>query len=120
MTRKLIAATILFACIVVRAAHAQSTFGDVRGVTRDPSGLPLPGAAVTVHSLDENADRLVISGDDGACVGENLKPGHYQLTAARSGFQKSPAVVVDLSAWLGAMVCGNWNSGWPFGPIPFW
>ena len=75
MIRKLTLAAILIACLAP-PAHSQSTFGDIRGVTRDPSGLPLPGAAVTVHSLDENNDRKVTSGDDGAFLVENLKPGH--------------------------------------------
>jgi len=96
MIRKLTLAAILIACLAP-PAHSQSTFGDIRGVTRDPSGLPLPGAAVTVHSLDENNDRKVTSGDDGAFLVENLKPGHYQLTASKEGFQDS-AIGVELSA----------------------
>jgi hypothetical protein len=97
MTRKLLLATTLSACLALQV-HAQSTFGDLRGTTRDPSGLPLPVTSVTAHSLDENTDRKVMSGEDGAFVIENLKPGRYQLTAAKEGFQKSPAVNVDLSA----------------------
>jgi len=87
----------MFACFALQV-QAQSTFGDLRGTTRDPSGLPLPATAVTVHSLDENSDRRVMSGEDGAFVIENLKPGRYQLAAAKEGFQKSPVVNVDLSA----------------------
>lgn len=97
MLHKLSFATILSACLTLPLA-AQSTFGDVRGVTRDPSGLPLPAAAVAVHSLDENTDRKVTSGEDGSFLVENLKPGHYQLTAAKEGFQNSSPVEVELSA----------------------
>lgn len=78
--------------------QAQSTFGDLRGVTRDPSGLPLPGADVTVHSLDENTDRKLTSGDDGSFLVENLKAGHYQLTASKEGFKNSAPIDVQLSA----------------------
>jgi hypothetical protein len=97
MIRKLTLTTFLFACLAAQGAHGQSTFGDLRGETQDPSGLPLPNVAVTVHSLDENSDRNVVSGDDGAFLVENLKPGHYQLTAIKEGFQNS-SVNVDLSA----------------------
>jgi len=97
MIRKFTLTFLLFACLVAPVAHGQSTFGDLRGVTRDPSGLPLPNAAVMVHSLDENSDRDVVSGDDGAFLVENLKPGHYRLTASKEGFKDS-AVDVDLSA----------------------
>jgi hypothetical protein len=79
-------------------SHAQSTFGDLRGTTRDPSGLPLAEAAITVHSVDQNNDRRIVSGDDGSFVVENLQPGHYELTAAKEGFQTSAATKVDLSA----------------------
>jgi hypothetical protein len=96
MIRKFILAAVLCACIVP-LAHSQSTFGDIRGVTRDPSGLPLPNAAVTVRSLDENNERKVTSGDDGSFLVENLNPGHYQLTADKEGFQES-AIDVELSA----------------------
>ena len=83
MLRKLLLATTLSACFALQV-RAQSTFGDLRGVTRDPSGLPLPAAAVTVHSLDENSDRKVTSGDDGSFLAENLKPGHYHLDYAHN------------------------------------
>jgi hypothetical protein len=79
------------------SAQAQSTFGDLRGTTRDPSGMALAQATVTVHNLDANTDRSVISGDDGSFVVENLLPGHYQLTAAKMGFQNS-AATVELSS----------------------
>jgi hypothetical protein len=98
MIRKLTLATILITCAALQVLHAQSTFGDLRGVTRDPSGLPLPHAAVTVRSVDENSDRKVISDDEGAFLVENLKPGHYQLTATAEGFQNSSVTDVDLSA----------------------
>jgi hypothetical protein len=97
MIRKLLLATTLCACLAPQV-RAQSTFGDLRGTTRDPSGLPLPATAVTVHSLDENTNRKVMSGEDGSFLVENLKPGHYELTAAKEGFQKSAAVNVELSA----------------------
>jgi hypothetical protein len=97
MIRTLVLATTLFAGFALQV-HAQSTFGDLRGTTRDPSGLPLAATALTVHSLDENTDRDVMSGEDGSFLVENLKPGHYQLTAAKEGFQKSAAINVELSA----------------------
>jgi Carboxypeptidase regulatory-like domain/TonB dependent receptor len=86
------------ACLIVQMAHGQSTFGDLRGATRDPSGLPLSQATVDARSLEENTDRKVVSGEDGAFVIENLKPGHYQLTATKEGFQSSSPVQVQLSA----------------------
>jgi len=98
MIRKLTLAAILPTCLALQVARAQSTFGDLRGITRDPRGLALPSAVVTVHSLDENSERKVVSGDDGTFLVENLKPGLYQLTAAKEGFQSASAINVELSA----------------------
>jgi hypothetical protein len=83
---------------VVQVARAQSTFGDLRGTTRDQSGLPLPQVAITVHSVEQNNNRQLVSGDDGSYAVENLQPGHYQLTAVKAGFQMSSATAVELSA----------------------
>jgi hypothetical protein len=98
MTRQLFAGTVFSACFILQMAQAQSTFGDLRGTTRDSSGLALPKAVVTVHSVEENYDRKIVSGDDGSFEVENLKPGNYGLTAAKTGFQNSPATKVELSA----------------------
>jgi hypothetical protein len=72
MTRTLSLAALLPACFMLQLAHARSTFGDLRGTTRDPSGLPLDHAVVTVHSLEANNDRKIVSWDDGSFVVENL------------------------------------------------
>ncbi len=98
MAHKLSLAALLPACLMLQLAHAQSTFGDLRGTTRDPSGLALDHAIVTVHSVEENNDRKVVSGDDGSFVVANLQPGHYELTAAKAGFEGAATVAVELSA----------------------
>jgi hypothetical protein len=88
----------LSACFMLPLTQAQSTFGDLRGTTRDPSGLPLDHAVVAVHSVEQNTDRKTVSGDDGSFAVENLQPGHYQLTATKEGFHMSAATKVELSA----------------------
>ena len=92
MPRLYLPVTWLLACIVfLAAAQAQSTFGSIRGTVQDASGAVIPGALVTVHSLDENFDRQVMTIDSGDFVVENLKAGHYQLTVHHEGL--SDAVV---------------------------
>jgi hypothetical protein len=66
MTYRLFLAGLLPACFLLQVAHAQSTFGDLRGTTRDPSGLALDHATVTVHSIEQNIDRKIVSGEDGS------------------------------------------------------
>jgi len=73
-------------------------FGDLHGVTRDANGQPLAQAQVKVHGVEENTDRTVVSGADGSFVVENLKPGHYRLTASKEGFESQSATMVELAA----------------------
>ena len=77
---------------------ATSQFGELRGVTRDSGGQPLAGVQVLAHRVDDNADRGVVSDGDGAFQVEKLKPGRYQVTAKKDGFEASPATVVQLTA----------------------
>jgi hypothetical protein len=77
--------------VLLSAAHAQSTFGSIRGTVQDASGAVIPGALITVHSLDENFDRQVTTNGSGDFVVENLKAGRYRLTAHHDGL--SDAVV---------------------------
>jgi Carboxypeptidase regulatory-like domain/TonB dependent receptor len=82
--------TFLFLVAILPLAasslHAQSIFGSIRGTVQDASGAVIPGAAVTVHSLDESFERQVMTSDSGDFVIENLKAGHYKLTVHHDGF----------------------------------
>jgi hypothetical protein len=80
-----------------KAVYTQPTSGDLRGVTRKGL-LPLPGAQVIVHNVDQGTDRTVISGSDGAFLIVNLKPGTYRLTAASEGFATTNPVTVNVAA----------------------
>src|SRR5271170_7434221 len=84
--------------------NAQSTFGDIRGTTRDPASLALPQAVVTLHNLDDNTTRSVITDDSGGYLFENLKPGHYTLVGSKEGFATSPTTSVELEARQSARV----------------
>jgi hypothetical protein len=79
------------------AARGVSAFGDIHGITRDPSTAPLAEVEVTLHSLDENTDRTVFSGNDGAFIAQNLRPGSYQVIANKEGFATSVAATVQLA-----------------------
>ena len=95
----------LFAFLLLPAmAHAQSTFGDIRGTTRDPQGLALPNATVILHNTGENTTRTEISDDNADFLFENLKPGTYALTAVKAGFSGSPTTTIELDARQSARV----------------
>jgi len=79
-------------------AMGQSTFGSIRGTTLDPTGSFIPETQVTLHSVDENTDFSATSDDHGNYIFENVKPGHYSLTATKEGFAKAVVDNVELAA----------------------
>jgi hypothetical protein len=78
---------------VLTADHAP---GEVHGVTRYPSGLPMAGAQVVILNADVDVDRSTVSAEDGSYTFKNLKPGHYQMNARVDGYDPSGIVSVDV------------------------
>ncbi|HXZ78389.1 MAG TPA: carboxypeptidase-like regulatory domain-containing protein [Terriglobales bacterium] len=100
MLRLSSAATVLLACAVVlsSAAHAQSTFGSILGVVKDPSGLVIPAAKITLLSLEEQSTHDTASEMDGSFQFMNVKPGRYEITANAQGFNQFKLESVQLEA----------------------
>ena len=64
----------------------------------DQSGAAIPVAVLTLHNLDENADVSTLSDSGGNFIFENLKPGHYSITASKEGFAQAVVNQVELVA----------------------
>jgi Carboxypeptidase regulatory-like domain len=92
--------SLALSCAIVFTSysHAQSTFGSIRGTVQDATGAPIPGALVTVHSMDEKVDRTAKSDSSGEFVVENLKAGHYSVIVHDEGFTDSTIASVSLEA----------------------
>jgi Carboxypeptidase regulatory-like domain/TonB dependent receptor len=87
MPKPLLLGMLLFGCsTLLPFAHAQSTFGSIVGVVRDASQAVVPGAAVTIHSLEDGSRRSTTSDGNGAFEFLNLKPGNYSLSSETPGF----------------------------------
>jgi hypothetical protein len=69
--------------------------GSVSGTTRDVMGKAVPRVKVTLHRLEGDVDRTVISGAAGVFGIDDLKPGHYKLMASNEG---APVTVVEVAA----------------------
>src|ERR1700722_2446435 len=95
---------LLLLTLLTSIGNAQSTFGDIRGTTRDPAGLALPQSLVNLHNVDENTTRTVLTDSSGDFLFENLKPAHYTLVASKEGFAMSPTTAVELAARQSARV----------------
>src|SRR5271154_2566338 len=100
-SRHVIDAIIVFFALVFVTAPtlwAQSTFGSIRGTVQDASGAAIPDAQVTLHSLDENTDRVVNTDASGSYTLENVKAGMYSIHARRTGFADTVIDGIALAA----------------------
>ena len=87
-----------FAVFCCLGAHAQSTFGSVRGTVQDATGAGIPGTQIVLHSMDENTDRTVASDASGDFILENVKPGKYSLRARHDGFAETVVSGISVDA----------------------
>jgi hypothetical protein len=70
------------------AAWAQSTFATITGNVTDPSGAPVPGAAVEVVQRQTNYRYTAQTDTNGLYVIVNLQDGTYRLSVKAAGFQE--------------------------------
>ncbi len=68
-------------------ARAQAVYGSIAGVVDDTSGAPIPGASVTVKSLDRQTEDTVTTNESGVYTKDRLLPGTYSVKASLSGFK---------------------------------
>ena len=92
-------ALAVWCCLLMglSSAKAGPVFGDVHGVTVNALGAPVPGVQVSAHSLEDNTDRDIVSDHYGTFVIENLRPGRYQLRAAKGVLASSSVTTIDLA-----------------------
>jgi hypothetical protein len=97
-TISLLASSLFACCILLNSAHAQSTFGSIVGVVHDATQAVVPGAAVTIQSLEDNSTRATASDENGSFEFLNLKPGHYAVSAQAPGFADFQILSAELTA----------------------
>ena len=100
MNRKLLG--VVWSASIVLGLASIPTYGEpapgvLHGTTLDARGLITPQVLVTVHSVDENADRVVLSDVQGNFVIGSLKPGPYELTASKQGFTSSQVIYLAVA-----------------------
>jgi len=95
--------SILFLCIFLLGASrafAQFDSASVVGTVRDASGAMVPGAKVTLTSVETSISTAKTTGDDGNYEFIAVKPGLYVVTAEKTGF--AVALVDNVRAQVGA------------------
>lgn len=90
--------TLLLAALTLLAlpATAQVTTADLNGRVLDPNGLGVPGAKVTVLSLDNGSVREATTSDTGDYAITLLPPGTYKVTLEKAGFNTAVFDTVEL------------------------
>jgi Carboxypeptidase regulatory-like domain/TonB dependent receptor len=84
--------------IISPRLEAQSTFGSIRGAAQDNSAAALPDTKITLHSLDENTDRVVKTDAAGNYAFENVLAGRYSIQAQHDGFADTVVNGITLAA----------------------
>lgn len=77
------AAILLLALVSVAWAQQR---GSVSGRVIDPSGLPLPGATVTVSNASTGFTFSVVTAENGSYLVSNLDPGTYDIAVEMPSF----------------------------------
>jgi carboxypeptidase family protein len=84
---------ISFVAIFCAAACAPSAraqiSASITGVVSDPSGAPIPSAAVTAKNLETGAVRQSLSDEAGRYLVLSLPVGQYEVRVSKPGFQEA-------------------------------
>jgi len=77
--------TVILLCVLALNCRAQSTTS-LRGVITDPSGAAIPGAIVTISSLETGSFRRSVTDASGEYNFLQVAPASYKLTVEKAGF----------------------------------
>lgn len=80
----------IFILAAFSAAFSQSA--RITGRVLDPSGAPVPGAAIQLQSRDASLQRATIANNSGEYRFESVAPAAYLLTAEARDFAASPSL----------------------------
>ena len=86
-------ATILFVCLALNPAAAQTSTGNIRGTVTDAQGAPVAQASVTARDVETNVQRSATTTAAGTYYLGGLRPARYELTVRRLGFEPQTRTV---------------------------
>ena len=68
--------------------RAQTFYGSISGVVKDPSGAVVPGVAVTVREGSTTTEYKTVTDKGGSYRVSFLKPGGYSVRFEKDGFDR--------------------------------
>jgi hypothetical protein len=103
-----VAATLLFAAVVLPAGNAQTAgTGSIQGTVADQTGAVLQNATVTIINTATAVQHKTTSGADGLYNFPNVPIGIYTLDVSASGFEHYSQAGIDLE--VGSSIAINVN-----------
>ena len=93
-----LALLVAILCFSSSRLEAQSTFGSIRGIAQDNTGGAIPDTQITLHSIDENTDRVAKTDATGSYAFENVLPNRYILHAQHDGFAETVVNGITVAA----------------------
>ena len=91
-------AALLAVLTVASVCISQVSTGSISGSVKDPQGLPIPDAAVTLTNTQTNTTYTSKTGPSGLYEFERIDYGQYQVTASKSGFKSGEVKNITLYA----------------------
>lgn len=83
------AIVVSFLCCVTASAWAQTTsMGTITGLVTDQSNAVVPDATVAVRDAATSEVRTITTNSAGRYVFVNLRPGTYDITVTKTGFER--------------------------------
>jgi hypothetical protein len=80
--------TVVFAmALMAGTAMGQAESGQIIGKVADPNGAVVPGAAITLKSVNTGREITATANDEGVYSVTNLQPGLYDLTVTGGNFK---------------------------------
>jgi hypothetical protein len=77
---------LLLACLPSAGAEVSAS---IKGMVTDPSGAPVPSAAVKTKNLETGAIRSSVTDDAGRYLVLSLPVGEYEIRVSKGGFQEA-------------------------------
>ena len=98
LVKILLAVVLLLALpgLAPNVAFAQDSGATITGVVTDPSAAVIPGATVGVTNTATGVGAKTVANESGAFRIPYLIPGHYQLTASKTGFKTNVQSDIEL------------------------
>src|SRR6185295_11159601 len=83
--RKTVASLLTVFLLLPLAAFAQES-GQVSVKATDPSKAVVPGASVTIKSVERGTTQTATTNEEGVALFTGLQPGQYDVTVTGGGF----------------------------------